>query len=264
MAMKIHYLGTCSGTEPMKGMHHTSLVIETGGSLYWFDTGENCAHAAYTSGLEVMKTKAIFISHPHVDHIGGFANLLSVFHKLVGAFGHRFLPDNTLSVYFPGLETFDAIKKVTLGGSKKGGKLPFGIIENELSDGVIYEDENIRVTALHNLHLGEDGSDGWHSFSFLIEAEGKRVVFSGDVWNSEELDPIIIDGCDYLIHETGHHKVSDVIEYAFSRKVRAVRFTHHGRAIINDRPAMQSLVDSENEKFPLGAKICYDGMTEEI
>ena len=263
-SMKIHYLGTCSGTEPMAGMHHTSIVLETADSLYWLDAGENCAYSAYTSGLDVMKTRAIFISHPHVDHTGGFANLLSLFHKLVGAFGKRFLPKNSLKVFFPGLELFDAIKRITLGGSKKGSKLPFEIEENEICDGVIFEDENIRLTALHNLHLGEDRSKGFHSYSFLIEAEEKRIVYSGDVAASEELDPFVFEGCDYLIHETGHHKVGDVLNYAAKNKVCALRFTHHGRAIINDRPAAQTLVDSENGKFPLGAKICFDGMTEEI
>ena len=60
--MKIHYLGTCSGTEPMPGMHHVSLMIDVNGSLYWFDAGECCAYTAYTSGIEVMTVRAIFLS----------------------------------------------------------------------------------------------------------------------------------------------------------------------------------------------------------
>ena len=205
--MKIHYLGTCSGTEPMQGMYHTSLMIDVGGSLYWFDAGECCAYTAYTSGLEVMNVRAIFISHPHVDHTGGLANVFSLYHKLVGAFGKKFQKSESLRIFCPDLEIIEAIKKITLGGGKRGAKLPFATVESEVFDGVIYEDENIRVTALHNRHLGEDGSEGFHSYSFLIEAEGKRVVYSGDVARSAELEPLIGEGCDYLIHETGHHKV---------------------------------------------------------
>ena len=70
--MKIYYLGTCSGTEPMKGTHQTSFVIEIDGALYWFDAGEGCAHTAVTvAGLDITKTEALFISHPHIDHTGG-------------------------------------------------------------------------------------------------------------------------------------------------------------------------------------------------
>ena len=59
---KIHFLGTCSGTEPMPDMHHCSIVMEIGAAIYWFDAGENCSHRAYTTGIDIMKTRALFIS----------------------------------------------------------------------------------------------------------------------------------------------------------------------------------------------------------
>ena len=80
--LKIHYLGTCSGTEPMPDMHHCSLVLETEHGNYWFDAGENCAHRAYTSGIDVLKVRAIFVSHMHIDHIGGLPNLMFTINKV--------------------------------------------------------------------------------------------------------------------------------------------------------------------------------------
>ena len=41
--VKIHFPGTCSGTEPMPGMPHCCVVLESGEQYYWFDIGENCS-----------------------------------------------------------------------------------------------------------------------------------------------------------------------------------------------------------------------------
>ena len=69
--LKLTILGSCSGTEPMPGRHHTSIAMEYGGRTYWLDAGENCAHASYTGGVDMPAVEAIFISHPHIDHVGG-------------------------------------------------------------------------------------------------------------------------------------------------------------------------------------------------
>ena len=73
---KIRFLGTCSGTEPFKNMHHTSFLIEEKGKTYWFDAGENCSRLAFLQGVDMLSVSSIFISHPHIDHIGGLLNLI--------------------------------------------------------------------------------------------------------------------------------------------------------------------------------------------
>ena len=128
-------------------------------------------------------------------------------------------------------------------------------IEQEYRDGVVYEDENIRVTALHNTHLKENAETGWHSYSFLIEAEGKRIVYSGDVGFPEELDEYIAKGCDALIMETGHHKVSGFCSYAKEKNVKRLYFTHHGREILQDVGAAERYI----AQCDIAASICRDG-----
>ena len=44
--MKLIFLGTCAGTEPMPDRKHASFVLEVGATLYWFDAGEGCSYTA--------------------------------------------------------------------------------------------------------------------------------------------------------------------------------------------------------------------------
>lgn len=254
---KITYLGTCSGTEPIANMHHCSLVLEVNGTNYWFDAGENCAYSSHLSGIDLLKTKTLIISHPHIDHTGGLANLLFTMSKLISLGKIGKLNNDSLKIFSPKENLIDAV--LTLTGENK-----FKIQTTLISDGVIFEDENVKITAFHNNHLDDNGINGWNSFSFLIETEGKKIVFSGDVKAPTELSQVIGDGCDYLIHETGHHKVKDVVEFAIAKKVKKLRFNHHGRQIINDRISCQNLIDEYARQYDISIKISNDLMVEEI
>lgn len=254
--LKITFLGTCAGTEPIPGRHHSSFVLETGGIYYFFDAGENCSHAAAMLGIDLSRVKAVFISHMHIDHTGGLANLLFSIHKIANRYKKSHINGNSYDIFLPDTEPFQAVKQVAFYGGRSGGCVK--INEHRVDDGLIFEDENLRVTALHNTHLGETGENGWHSYSFLLEAEEKKIVFSGDVRSPEELNPLVGEGCDCLIMETGHHTVTEICEYAKNHNAKRLLFTHNGREIIADENAA-------NEKARLlhgNAKVCNDGDSE--
>ena len=256
---RIHFLGTCSGTEPMEGMHQTSTIVEVDGVYYWFDAGENCGYRAFLSGVDVLKTRAIFLSHMHIDHIGGLPHLLFCIRKMIEMKKGKVIKDNIVDIFAPDLDVLGAVKSVACANLTDHSGLFFDTKDTLTHDGLLYEDEAIRVSAIHNTHLREDGSCGWHAYSFLIEVAGKRIVHSGDVGKIEELLPLMEGGCDLLIIETGHHKVRDVCEFAHMHGIERLRFTHHGREIINDRAGMEALVAS----YPHDYKIAYDGLVEE-
>lgn len=252
--MKITFLGTCSGTEPMPNRHHSSVVFEINGQYYWFDAGENCSYRAHTSGMDLSRVRAVFISHMHIDHVGGLANLIFTIYKLATVTKIPHINNNSYDVFVPDLEKLQAINSIA-NAYRPASAVGVDINEHEVRDGLVFEDENLRVSAIHNTHLKESGEQGWHSYSYLIEAEGKRVVFSGDVRCPEELDSFTNGGCDLLIMETGHHAVKAVCDYAESRGAKKLLFTHHGREILFGLEAARELVASRN----IDAHICEDG-----
>ena len=231
--MKITFLGTCSGTEPFAGRHHTSIAVELGGGVYWLDAGEHCSYAAHLAGIDLLATRGIFISHTHMDHTGGLPNLLWTMRKLV-TIGGAGLSGRTVAVRIPRLDVWDGILAM-LAGSEGGFAIDFDLDAATYGDGDIYDDGTVSVTALHNGHLGPAPDGSCQSYCLRLDGGGGSVVFSGDVAGVTDVLPLV-EGCDLLLFETGHHRVAKVCRELVDSGVSFGRlgFVHHGRAILED------------------------------
>ena len=229
---EIIFFGTCSGTEPQEGMHHCSWAIKKDGDYYCFDAGEGCSRTAHLMGEDVTKIKSVFISHPHIDHTGGLANLIFTMRKILSRRDEK--RDTALELFVPKIKVWDCARGLL---EFEGTALNASVKVNAhlTEEGVIFTDENISVEAFSNRHMEKLFGDEKISYSFRIKMDGKTVVFSGDVKDIDDIDKVVQDGCDYLIMETGHHNMDDIIEYVENHNVDNLLFNHHGRYIIENR-----------------------------
>lgn len=135
--LDILFLGTGAGI-PAKLRNVTSIalkLLEERKSIWLFDCGEATQHQILHTSLKPRKLEKIFITHLHGDHIFGLPGLL----------GSRSFQggDTTLTIYGPkGIKNFI---EVSLRVSET--HLQYPLIIEEISDGIIFEDDQFVVEA---------------------------------------------------------------------------------------------------------------------
>jgi ribonuclease Z len=135
--LDIFFLGTGAGM-PAKLRNVTSIalkLLEERGAVWLFDAGEATQHQILHTSLKPRRIEKIFITHLHGDHIYGLPGLLSSRSFQGGETG--------VTVYGPkGIKEY---LEVSLSLSQTYLKYPLTV--NEISEGIIFEDEQFKVEA---------------------------------------------------------------------------------------------------------------------
>jgi ribonuclease BN (tRNA processing enzyme) len=184
-----------------------SSMLVVNGVPYLIDVGVGSLHNLVAVGFHAEDIRAVFITHHHLDHDGGLADLVSY-----SSFGHRRTP---MAIVGPaGTETMVAASRDYLAISRRifgseGGIAPDPAEiyrgKDITGDGVIYQDDHIRVVAVANSHYQTFKPDAAsygvdRSYSYRVETPDRVVVFTGDTGPSAPLVDLA-KGADVLVSE---------------------------------------------------------------
>ena len=149
--------------------------------------------------IEAMTVKNFehaFLTHIHSDHSAGLADLLLTpwimgRDKKLNLYGPKGLEQMASST----LEAFEDDINYRIYGTQPSNKIGYKFNFYLLTEGLIYEDENVSVEAFTVPHGSFDDAYG-----FRFTTEDKVIVFSGDTGPSKTLEKFAA-GADILVHE---------------------------------------------------------------
>lgn len=196
-SFKVIILGSGVGPRVDLQQFGPSILIEAGGERLLFDCGRGSTLRMAQIGIAHGSISRLFLTHLHSDHVIQIPDLLLT--GWVG--GGRKIP---FEVWGP-TGTIDMMNHIQQAFSfdihmrrdidEKAPGEGIKILSHEISEGVVFDKEGIKVTAF----LVDHGPVK-PAFGYRIEFRGHSVVLSGDTRVSENLIQFA-KGADVLIHE---------------------------------------------------------------
>ena len=255
--MKITFLGTGHGrAEPDR--FHASALVTVGDSHYMIDAGAPVSTLFLKEGGRYESLKGVFITHSHIDHCIGLVGMVNQIKTKY--------PDANVPVYVPDrvfcdpLMTFlsevkkkpnalDTSKPIS---AKKKGQVEFIVYP----DGEIFNDGTARIISVPVNHYP-------NAHAFIIEAEGKRVCFTGDIKGDLRDYPrqILEQDFDAVICEGAHvsYDRPDVCAILSESRTKAMYINH----IFDQKNTPEKMAAfASTVNFPV--KVASDGETFEI
>ena len=245
--MKICFLGTGHGV-PTASRSCSSTLIEVGGDVYYIDGGAPIVDRTLLSGRELTDARAFFITHTHGDHVNGifhFADLINWRYR-----------DASIEIYTPEENFGVALSELISITSKPidSERIRF----KTAKAGMVYEDENIRVSYIPTKHME---SVDRPSYAILVEGEGKRILFSGDLsqrLERSDFPPAAYEELDLFVLELAHFGIDELACHFPNIGAKMVAFSHVSPVAkyddiesIKNKYAFEVLTPSDMEEFEI-------------
>ncbi len=206
--MKLTFLGT-GAPRPSTERYGPSILVEAGEHRILVDAGPGMRERLFEAGgfEAISGVDHVLITHLHFDHTVSISSAwLSgwLFGRRVplvvqGPVGIRSMMEHIKKAY-----QWDIDYRVMVGVPVEGSEL----VVKEVSDGVIFDKNGLRITAFQVEHMPVDlstrellGLRG-ETLGYRIDYKGHSVLFSGDTKTSAQSDILKFGkGVDLLIHE---------------------------------------------------------------
>lgn len=189
-------LGTAGGPSIKKARAQPANALIVNESVYIIDAGNGVSRQMALAGVSPRALRAVFITHNHSDHVADYGALLlravaSGLKQPVDTYGPPPLEKMTES-YLDYMLWDSQLRMTDEGRPSLASLVRAHDIEG---DGIIYTDENVKVTAAEVPH-----GAARPSYAFRFDTPGRSIVFSGDTSLSENLVRLA-KGADVLVHE---------------------------------------------------------------
>lgn len=175
-----------------------SILVQAGSQTLLFDAGRGAHQRLLQAAVPAGQIDAVFLTHLHSDHIIGIPDLW-----LTGWLQSRrnrpwdvFGPSGTLAMTNALKVAFSVDIKARV--EETGGLVPAAGAEinaHEISPGLVYEHDGVRVSAIRVDHRAIAPAYGYR-----IDYSGRSVVLSGDTSVSSSLAEAAA-GTQLLVHE---------------------------------------------------------------
>lgn len=225
MAHQLHFLGTSDGAVGPR-RKHASILLTFGGRKILLDCGEPCSHSLVQSGVQPDEIDSIFISHLHSDHVGGFPMVI----QWCWLAGRK----RPLPVRLPreGILPFRQLLRTTYLFDELLG---FDLLLKPWKANEEIRIGPVRVQKHPNGHLAglkrsfqRKYGNAFESFSFRFTHRGASLVYSGDIREPADLDPLLEKETEVLVVELAHFELAALTQYLSQKDVRKIYITHLG------------------------------------
>ena len=198
-------LGTSAGPPPRSHRAQSSNLLTVNGTHYVVDAGDGVARRLVKAGINVREIGIVFITHHHDDHTAGAGTLLSVAWdqnrtKPIHVYG----PPRTQELVKAAVQYFTISAEIRIADGGRTIPLAEVFFGHDVGIGVIYQDANVKVTAVENSHFAfhKGPAAGKHkSYSYRFETPDRVIVFTGDTGASDAVTGLA-KGADLLVTET--------------------------------------------------------------
>jgi ribonuclease BN (tRNA processing enzyme) len=174
-------LGTAAGPSLRPDRAQSSNLLTVNGTHYVVDAGDGAARRLAEAGIDPREIGVIFITHHHDDHTAGLGTLMSLSWdrqriKPIHVYG----PPRTEELVKTAVQYFAISAEIRIADGGRTVPIAQVFFGHDVGTEVIYQDANIKVTAVENSHFAfhKGLAAGKHkSYSYRFETAGRVIVF---------------------------------------------------------------------------------------